>query len=116
VKRILIVDDDDSIRDVLAELLSQEGYQTIEASDGNEAIVEVSFGMIDLILLDMRMPGADGWSFAAAMKERGSTIPIIVMSAGMETRKWATEIGATSHVNKPFDLAYLLGEVSRLTG
>jgi CheY-like chemotaxis protein len=67
-----------------------------------------------LVLLDMRMPVLDGWGFAAALKARGVTLPILVMTAAQNARAWAEEIGAQGVVAKPFEVPHLLDAGERL--
>lgn len=66
-----------------------------------------------LVLLDMRMPRLDGWGFARALRERGRTPPIVVMTAARDARRWADEIGARGYLAKPFELGELLEAVRR---
>ena len=111
---ILVVDDDDSIRQTVAEILEVEGYRVAEAANGEEALRLLSEDAPSLILLDMRMPILDGWGFARALRERGIRLPILVMTAAQNARLWAEEIGADGYVSKPFDLDHLLDQVQRL--
>src|SRR5688500_6613495 len=90
---VLIVDDDSAIRGVLADLLQDEGYSTVEVENGEAALAFLDGGAADVILLDMRMPVMNGWQFAAAYRERaGPRAPIIVMTAAQDAQKWADEI------------------------
>lgn len=111
--RILVIDDDSSIRQVIAYALGDEGYQVDEASDGQAALELVSQQHPDLILLDMKMPGIDGWAFAKLYRERYSQqAPIIVLTAARDAAQRASDVNATSYVPKPFDLDVLLERVS----
>ncbi|MGH2543047.1 MAG: response regulator, partial [Ardenticatenaceae bacterium] len=67
-----------------------------------------------LVLLDMRMPVLDGWSFTSILAEQGVDLPIVVMTAAQDARRWAHEIGAAGFLAKPFDLTELLDVVARL--
>lgn len=81
--RVLIADDDPSIRRVLAASLQKEGYQTVDACDGAEALTAMRTGQTDLVLLDLMMPKVTGWqvlSERAASPELGK-IPVIVITA-----------------------------------
>jgi CheY-like chemotaxis protein len=111
---VLIVDDDQAIRDTLRDALELEGYPVALAANGQEALQAVEHGAPALILLDMRMPVMDGWTFARELKQRGRAIPILVMTAAQSARKWAEEVGARDFVAKPFDLDDLLGKVENL--
>ena len=111
---ILVVDDDESIRQTVSEILEVEGYRVSAAANGEEALVRVEESKPALVLLDMRMPILDGWGFARVLRERGIILPILVMTAAQNARTWAEEIGADGYVAKPFDLDDLLNKVERL--
>ncbi|HEX8229554.1 MAG TPA: response regulator [Chloroflexia bacterium] len=112
---ILVVDDDPEIRLIVGEVLAFEGYKVVEAGDGAEALCLIQRTHPDLVLLDMRMPVMDGWTFAEQLQERGIKLPIVVMTAAMDARRWATDIQAQAYLSKPFDILALLEAVSRLT-
>jgi two-component system, chemotaxis family, chemotaxis protein CheY len=111
---ILVVDDDPAIRSTIADILDLEGYLVEEATNGAEALAAIERQTPSLVLLDMRMPVLDGWGFAQALHERGIALPIVVMTAAQDARRWANEIGAAGHLAKPFDLIDLLAAVERL--
>ena len=111
---ILVIDDDPSILTTISEVLDLEGYPVQTATNGAEALRAVERTRPSLILLDMRMPVLDGWGFARALQERGVKLPILVMTAAQNARRWAEEIGADGHIAKPFDLPDLLDAVERL--
>ena len=111
---ILVVDDDPSILTTISEVRDLEGYPVQTATNGAEALRAVERARPSLILLDMRMPVLDGWGFARALQERGVKLPILVMTAAQNARRWAEEIGADGHIAKPFDLPDLLDAVERL--
>jgi len=106
--RVLVVDDDVSILDTVTAILSAEGYQVAAANGGEEALSMLRAWHPTLVLLDMRMPIMDGWAVARAMRESGSKVPIVVMTAAENARRWADEIGAAGHLDKPFGLDQLL--------
>ena len=112
---ILVVDDEPSIRTLVEDCLMTEGYQVQTATNGAEALRAVERSRPALVLLDMRMPILDGWGFAQAVKERGLDLPIVVMTAAQDARRWAEEIGANGYLAKPFDLDDLLGAVGGTT-
>lgn len=105
---VLVVDDDRSILDTLAELLDMEGYAVETASNGAEALASVERREPSVVLLDMRMPILDGWGFVQALTERGRRLPVVVMTAAQDARRWAEEVGAAGYIAKPFDLHHLL--------
>lgn len=110
---ILIVDDDPAIRATVSEVLVDEGYSVATATNGAEGLAAVQKVQPSLVLLDMRMPVLDGWGFAKALGERGIALPIVVMTAAQESRRWAQEIGTAWVLAKPFDLDELLLAVER---
>jgi CheY-like chemotaxis protein len=109
----LVVDDDELIRQFVVDALGQEGYRTLAAGDGAEALGLLARADPDLALLDMWMPVMDGWAFAREVKARGIRLTIVTMTAAENARRWAGEIGADAHLAKPFDLDDLLGVVAR---
>ena len=115
-KPILVVDDDPSIRDTVSEILELEGYPVATATNGAEALEVVERRRPSLVLLDMRMPVLDGWGFARGLADRGLKLPILVMTAAQDARRWAEEIRAEGYLAKPFDLPDLLDAVERRRG
>jgi CheY-like chemotaxis protein len=113
---ILVVDDDPSIREVIAETLRLEGYWVVEAADGAEALHRIGEQLPSLILLDMRMPVLDGWGVAHALKERGIRVPTVVVTAASNAEAWAREIAAEGYLAKPFQDTELLQLVERFAG
>jgi DNA-binding response OmpR family regulator len=111
--RVLVVDDDPSILGIVTEMLRDEGYEVTGAADGSAALDAVSNDDFALVILDMRMPVMDGWGFAREMRARGQDLPIVVMTAAQDARRWAEEIAAVGYIAKPFDLDEFLGEVQR---
>jgi CheY-like chemotaxis protein len=108
---VLVVDDDDSIREVLAEVLRDEGYDVVCASNGEQALTELrDHGHPDLMLLDLMMPVMSGWELLELLQSSAdlSRIPVVVVSA-------MNAPGACEHLAKPIDLDRLLATVSRLT-
>jgi two-component system chemotaxis response regulator CheY len=111
---VLIIDDDASILEMVSEVLVSEGYKTLGARDGKEALGVLERARPHVILLDMRMPVMDGWAFASALRKRGQQAPpVIVMTAAEDARRWAAEISAQGYLEKPFDLDDLLAVVKR---
>lgn len=113
-RRVLVVDDDRAIVTAVAEFLGMEGYAVETASNGVEALAAIERELPSVVLLDMRMPILDGWGFARALRERGHSVPILVMTAAQDARRWAAEVGAADYLAKPFDLLDLLAVVERL--
>jgi two-component system, chemotaxis family, chemotaxis protein CheY len=112
---ILVVEDDPTIREVIAEALRGEGYRVVEAADGAEAfhLVATTSHRPNLVLLDMQMPETDGWWFARKLRGAGIAPAIVVLSAALNARSWAAEIGASAYLAKPFELDDLLDVVGK---
>jgi two-component system chemotaxis response regulator CheY len=115
---VLVVDDDEAIRELVTQILETEGYRVATASNGAEALETLERHRQrdpewpSVILLDMRMPVLDGWGVARELRGRGFSIPIVVMTAARDARSWAAEIDAHGYLAKPFDLDDLLAAVS----
>jgi len=114
-KKILVVDDQKGIRNLLKELLEQEGFQVITVGDGSAAIKETQEQKIDLIIMDMRMPGMNGLE-AAKRILRDEYIPVILMTADAKTevREAAREAGVNRCIIKPFAIEELRDVVLNL--
>ena len=114
-KNVLIVEDDDDIRELLAACLEREGYRVTGAADGREALVRLRSGIrFRTILLDLHMPVMDGWRFREEQKKDPvlSGIPVVVVSAS-ETRENDPE-GIAARLNKPIQLEKLLTVLARV--
>lgn len=114
--RVLVIDDEETIRDVVADALQLEGYPVAIASNGLEALRIIDQEEPTLVLLDMRMPVLDGWGFNREFRQRGYDVPIVVITAAQNAKRWAEEIGAAGYLSKPFDLDDLLRIVERFCG
>lgn len=111
---ILVVDDDETILSVIEFLLEDEGYCVSVAANGKEALEQIASQAPSLILLDMKMPVMDGWTFASAYrKQPGGHAPIIVMTAAYDSHMRASEINAEDFIAKPFDVNDLLALVRK---
>ena len=112
--RILIADDEDSLRWVLEKGFRSAGYQVTAVKDGTAALREVEAGPFDLILLDIRMPGIDGLTLLSQLREKRPDALVVIMTAHgtMETAIAAMQQGAYDYLAKPFDIdeALLLTE------
>jgi DNA-binding response OmpR family regulator len=103
------VDDDESIRQFIEMALDDDGFEVAVAAEGASALQAAARFQPDVILLDMRMPGVDGWSFAEAYREApGPHAPILVLTAARDAEAYAAEIRADAFLAKPFDLAELI--------
>lgn len=110
---ILVVDDEPDIRATVQAMLEIEGYAVTQAANGADALAAIERDAPDIILLDMRMPVLDGWGFAAELRRRGHSIPVVVMTAARDAAHWAAEIAASAFVAKPFRFDDLLLAVER---
>lgn len=110
---ILIVDDDKGIRDLLREFFQKRGLNTSVAADGNEMEAVMRRGRIDLLVLDVMLPGRSGLELCRDLRARDSAIPIIMLTAVNETtdRVVGLEMGADDYVPKPFDPRELLARI-----
>ncbi len=113
--RILIVDDNDSNRDILATRLETHGYETLQAADGEEALLLVRQALPDVILLDVMMPKLDGFEVCRRLKSDPALpfIPVILVTAKAETKDVVAglDAGADEYLTKPIDQAALAARV-----
>ena len=106
---VLVVDDDAALCQFIADALEPEGYKTVRAADGHAALAAVEVSMPDLILLDVQMPGIDGWDVLGQLRAKaGPQRSIVVMTGQYEGQERALESGAQGYLAKPFDLDDLL--------
>jgi two-component system, chemotaxis family, chemotaxis protein CheY len=115
VRRVLVVDDDPDIRELLVSALADDGFVAESARNGREALEVLDRFDADVVVLDLMMPVMDGWTFAARMKERRA-IPIVVLSAATDLARRTEHLGAADVVPKPFDLETLLPTIARVAG
>jgi len=110
--QILVVEDDNSINELLCTILSKEGYQVTSAFSGTEAKLRLEQGEYDLLLLDLMLPGITGEELLGMLR-KDKTIPVIVISAktAMEDRIGVLKGGADDFISKPFDVEEVLARV-----
>lgn len=117
MSHILVVDDDESHRTLICDLLEEMGYRTMQASNGREALDLLEVDIPAAVLLDLRMPVMSGWGLLDALKKmpRARNLPIIIISAyGFE---WEAElVGAAGYVSKPVDLEKVRSTVQQIVG
>jgi excisionase family DNA binding protein len=113
---VLVVDDDPKLREFLRVNLELEGYRVREAEGGREALDAIDDQAPDLILLDVVMPGIDGWQMLQEMQERHGAIPVIMFSGQVDrgSAGEATRSGARAFVGKPFDPQELIDRARQL--
>jgi len=104
-KHLLIVDDDDRIRDLLKQFLGRQGYQITAASDAAAARKLFQTFSFDLTILDVMMPGEDGLSLLSALREDGNETPVLLLTArgNSEDRIEGLRLGADDYLPKPFE-------------
>ncbi len=110
---ILVVDDEDGIRELIAEVLSSEGYTVQSACNGRDALRVMESTIPALILLDLHMTVLDGFGFVRALVARGITVPTILVSAAANLAQHARDLGAVAFIGKPFEIGHLLRTVER---
>jgi|SRR5690606_19998104 len=116
--RILLVDDEYDIQEIVAEILEDAGFRVIVAKNGREALERLEEDSVDLIVLDIMMPIMSGPEMVRELRERmgsGQIPPILMISAGTEGKAIARELGCDFLV-KPFDVEEILNETKRLVG
>lgn len=108
-ERILIIEDEEAIRSILRELLLDAGYEVEEAADGPEGIAKFRAGRFVLVLLDLMLPGLDGYAVCEQIR-RVSDIPVIMLTAldGEDAQIKAFELQADDYITKPFSLRLVL--------
>jgi len=113
VQTVLVIDDDENLRDTIGVLLEREGFKAILAADGKSGLDQASLGKPDLILADLRLPDISGFEICKRLRASGIRIPIIVLSAvGEEIDKvLLLETGADDYVVKPFGTRELLARI-----
>jgi len=115
--KILIVDDDQHIRELIHIILSKEGLLIVEAADGEAALSLLETEKVDLVILDVMMPNMDGWTFCREVRTYYSnTLPILMLTAKGETAQKVKgfELGADDYLVKPFAPAELAVRVKAL--
>jgi DNA-binding NtrC family response regulator len=117
--RVLIIDDNEMIREALSEMLSQAGYSILEAEDGKSAIQLTSLEPVDLIITDLFMPEIDGLEVIQHVRRQHPRVKIIAMSGGgsrglVELLSVAQKMGAHKIFMKPFEWDEILGAIEEL--
>lgn len=119
MRKILVADDDASVRELCRVVLRNEGYEVIEAADAPTCVSLVRETKPDLVLLDWMMPGVDGMDALRVLKSGSHTkdIPVVMLTAldGLPEITVATYAGADGYVTKPFDVPDLLALIRRFT-
>jgi len=111
--RVLVIDDEPPIRRFLRTSLSAQGYSILEAEDGESGLAMLSRNAIDIVVLDLGLPGIDGLEVLKRLREGGSSIPVIVLSSRDDEKGKvaALDLGADDYVTKPFGMEELLARI-----
>ena len=114
--KILLVDDDPNIRRLVELYLKKEGFEVVTAARGDEAVHAYKSANPNLILLDIMLPGMDGWQVCREIRKE-SNVPIIMLTAKDETfdKVLGLELGADDYVAKPFDMKELVARIKAVT-
>ena len=112
-KTVLIVEDEKNIVDILRFNLQREGYQTLEAYDGEDGLNKARSEKPDLILLDVMLPRMNGFEVCRALRQAGDNVPVIILTAREEEtdKVLGLEIGADDYITKPFSMRELIARV-----
>lgn len=108
--RILVVEDEEGIRDMVCDALRLAGYEVVQAVDGTSALGMMARESVDLIICDINMPGMDGYETLTHLRDRGNQTPIIMLTARQEKEdvRKAYSLGSDDYVRKPFSLEELI--------
>ena len=118
MKRVLVVDDEPMIRQLVADFLAEAGFATDMAPNGSEALRVIARHKPDAVVLDLMMPLLDGTGFVELLRlnPRYAGIPIVVITAAYGAAEEAARLGAQACVTKPFELEELVETVGRFIG
>ena len=113
-KRVLVVDDDRSIREALSKILRAENYEVMLAENGQEALEKHDAERIDLLLVDLSMPIKDGWATLECLAAINPLLPVIIITGRSNQRALAETAGADALMEKPLDVPLLLQTIREL--
>ena len=115
-RKILVVEDDDSIRFLLRQNLEFEGYEVVEASEGQDGLEKASAVNPDLLVLDLMLPGMSGMEITKRLRNTGNDVPILMLTArGQQMDKvLGLKAGADDYLTKPFDILELTARIEAL--
>jgi len=114
MSRVLVVEDEDILREIIVDYLVDNGYEALEASDGEEALAVLQSNSVDLVILDIVLPKIDGWSICRRIR-KSSSIPIIMLTARSDEDDslLGYELGADDYLIKPYSPRVLMAKVKR---
>ncbi|NJN56237.1 MAG: response regulator transcription factor [Leptolyngbyaceae cyanobacterium SL_5_9] len=114
MSRILIAEDEPRIAAFIEKGLRQNGFTTTVIEDGNKVVPAAKDGNFDLMILDLGLPGKDGWAILAELRRQGDQIPIIIVTArDISQRRWLDDVDAAAndYISKPFRFKDLLERI-----
>ncbi|MCM3039406.1 response regulator transcription factor [Paenibacillus motobuensis] len=113
---ILVADDDANIRELVSLFLRTDGFTTVEAADGQEALNIYASTQVDLVVLDIMMPIIDGWTLCKELRRANPDLPLLMLTARGETweKVKGFELGTDDYLTKPFDPLELTARVKAL--
>ncbi len=113
-KRVLIVDDDDSVRESLKKVLQDSGYEVVLALDGQQAMGRLDPGPMDVLLLDLNLPDRSGWDVYESLTTRYPLVPIVIITGMPNQHPVALAAGADALFEKPVEVSQLLDTLAGL--
>ena len=114
--QILLIEDEGQIAEVIKQGLDQAGYSVTVAEDGEEGLRMALAGLYSLLILDVMLPGMDGWEVCRTLRAQRSTVPILMLTArdAVQDRVQGLELGADDYLPKPFDFSELVARIQAL--
>ena len=113
-KRVLLADDDESVRKMVGRVLESAGYQVLQASTGNEAVAKFRTCQPHLVLLDLKMPDQEGWEAFEQLSRYDPLVPVIIITAWPNQYDEAVARGIDALMEKPLDIPLLLRTIQML--
>ncbi len=114
--RVLVVEDDVRLADLIVRGLREQGYAVDHAADGEQGVYQAAVNEYDMVVLDVGLPRRDGLAVAAELRRRGARVPILMLTArgAVEDRVRGLDVGADDYLAKPFDFAELYARIRAL--
>lgn len=113
--RLLLIEDNEITREGMCAVLRQAGFEVVPSADGRQALDFLAAGeQPDLMLLDMLMPGVDGWAVLKEVRAQDYRFPVLIVTGSILTKEWALSHGCPGFLHKPIETDALLNEVNRL--
>lgn len=116
IMKILIIEDEYSLADMIRECLEEEHHAAFISMDGEEGLYQIQSGIYDLVILDLMLPGIDGFQILKEMKKQKISVPVLILSARSEldSKLRGFELGVEDYLTKPFEMRELLARISVL--